>query len=121
MPDTPQTNPASAAEVQARLQAMARRLRQSGPIDPESQRTLAELVEELSRRLQTGNVPPEELTHLADSTAHLAETLHRQPDKGILESARDRLEQAAVNAEAHAPVVVGLARRLLETLANIGI
>jgi hypothetical protein len=121
MADTPLSTPPSVEEVRARLRDVAQTLRQGGSIDPESQRTLAELVDELNRTLGAGPVPPVELAQLAQSTAHLAETLHKDQGKGILSSARDRLEQAAVNAEAHAPVVVGLARRLLETLANIGI
>jgi hypothetical protein len=39
----------------------------------------------------------------------------------MLGRARERLEEAVVEAEAQAPLAVGLARRLLDTLANIGI
>ena len=46
---------------------------------------------------------------MAQTTAHLAESLHPQPNTGLLESARERLEKAIYDVEAHAPVVAGLA------------
>ncbi len=120
MSDTPQPTP-SAQEVQARLHEVAKLLRGSRSLDAEAQRTLAELVDELSALLRAGNVPPAEVARLADSTVHLAESLQHPQNKGLLGNARDRLEGAVIDAEAHAPVAVGLARRFLEALANIGI
>jgi hypothetical protein len=38
-----------------------------------------------------------------------------------LGKARDRLGAAVLQAETHAPVAAGLARRLLDVLGNIGI
>jgi hypothetical protein len=119
--DNPSSNLLSVMDVQGRLHEVARLLRESGSLDAASQRALAELVDELSRSLQAGNVPPTEVAHLADSTAHLAEALHHQHDTGIVGKARERLEGAVVQAEAHAPLAVGLARRVLDALANIGI
>jgi hypothetical protein len=121
MPNAPEPHKPAVEEIQARLQDVARRLRQSGPLDLQSQQALAELVDELSKALQAGAVPPSEVTHLAESTAHLAESLHQHPNVGPLGRARDRLEQALLAAEAQAPTAVGLARRLLEALSNIGI
>jgi hypothetical protein len=119
--DTPSSNPPSVTEVQERLHEVARLLRESRSLDPQSQRVLAELVDELSTTLQAGAVPPAEVAHLAESTAHLAESLHHQHDTGVLGKARERLEGAVLQAEVHAPVAVGLARRVLDMLANIGI
>lgn len=106
-------------EAQARLHEVASRLRQ-GPLDEGSQRALAALIDELTSTLETQAVPSPEVARLAQSTAHLAESLHEQ-DRGLLGKARDRLEGALIDAEAHAPVAVGLARKLLETLSNFGI
>jgi hypothetical protein len=111
----------SVADVQRRLHDVAVTLRESTTVDPESRRVLAELVEELSRTLNSGNVPPSEVAHLAERTAHLAESLHHQQDLTIVGRAREGLEGAVVRAEAQAPVAVGLARRVLDALANIGI
>src|SRR4051812_44522200 len=120
MSDIPSPNPPSVPEVQNRLHEVARLLRESRQLDAESQRTLAELVDELSNALREGNVPPAEVAHLADSTAHLAESLHHRHDTGVLGKARERLEGAVLAAEAKAPTAVGLARRVLDALANIG-
>jgi Domain of unknown function (DUF4404) len=121
MPDTPETKPPSVAEIRTRLHEVARMVRQSRTIAPESQRVLAELVDELGAALQGTDVPPEEVARLAESTAHVADSLHQQHDEGLLARARDRLEESVLRAEASSPVAVGLARRLLDMLANIGI
>src|SRR5262249_30235142 len=63
--------------------------------------------------LDGGPMPPAEVARLADSTAHLAESLRRRHEEGVLGRARDRLEEAVLAAEARAPVVSGLAHRLL--------
>jgi hypothetical protein len=120
MPDTPEPTP-SVQEVEARLHEVAKLLRKSRSLDAEAKSVLAELVDELSTALAAGNVPPAEVARLAESTVHLAESLQHPHDKGLLGNARDRLEGAVIDAEAHAPVAVGLARRFLDALANIGI
>jgi hypothetical protein len=96
-------------------------LRQSGSIDQQSRQALAELVEELSKSLQGQSVPPAEVARLAESTAHLAEALHHQKAKGILGTAREGLERAAFEAENHHPLLVGLARKVVDVLAGFGI
>jgi hypothetical protein len=120
MQETPEST-SSVSEIQTRLNDVAAMLQESGSIEPESQRVLIELVDELNKALLAVRKPGDELSQLAESTARLAESLHRQQELGILSKARDRLELAVSNAETHAPVAVGVARRLLETLANIGI
>lgn len=120
MPDTPEPTP-PVSEVQSRLHEVAGLLRHSRSLDAEARRVLAQLVDELSAALAAGNVPPAEVARLADSTVHLAESLHHPHEQGLIGSARDGLEGAVIDAEAHAPVAVGLARRLLDALANIGI
>ncbi len=121
MPDTPaQANP-SVPEIQARLTNLAQQLRESPSLDDESRETLAELVAELSTVLQSAQVPPAEVTQLAQTTAHLAESLQHRPAPGVLGKVRNQFEQAMLEAETHAPVSVGLARRVLEMLANLGI
>jgi hypothetical protein len=121
MADQPTPDTPSAAEVRARLHEVARRLNTSRHLDPDTRRTLAELVDELSRLLESAQVPPAEVARLAESTAHLAESLHHRHDQGLLGSARSGFEQAVASAQAHAPFATGLARRLLEALANLGI
>jgi hypothetical protein len=119
MPETPELDAVPA--IQERLHDVARILRQTGSIDADSKRALAELVDELSKALATAHVAPAEVTHLAESTAQLAESLHHQHESGLLGTARDRLQAAVNGAETRAPLIVGLARRLLDALANLGI
>jgi hypothetical protein len=121
MADEPVLKTPSVPEIQARLQTVARMLQRSHSLDSASQQALSELVQELGAAIGSAQVPAAELAHLADSTARLAESLHHQHDQGLLGQARDRFEKAVVRAEARAPFVSGLAQRLLETLANLGI
>jgi hypothetical protein len=122
MPDETPGNP-SVPEIQARLHALAERLRRPGVLDADSRGILAELVDELGAALRSAAVPADEVAHLAATTAHLAEVLQHPPEqrRGWLETLQAPLEEAAVRAEAHAPVAVGLVRRLIDALANIGI
>src|SRR5207247_2223983 len=118
MPDQPPPAPEAA---RANLQMLARLLRDARHLGPEAQRELAELVEELSAALGPDTAPTAETEHLAASAAHLAETLHHQRDAGLLAAARDRLQDAALRAETEAPVATGIALRLIDALANLGI
>ena len=52
--------------------------------------------------------------------AHALDTQHRR-EEGVLGRFRDLLEEAVLKAEARAPVLASLLRRLLETLASIGL
>lgn len=104
-----------------RLQDVVQLLRQSHHVNPETQQALADLVEELGNQLHVDQVPSEELSHLAEQAAHLAESLVHQKDLTILGRIRDGVDLAASRAEAHAPATVDLARRFLDTLAHIGI
>jgi hypothetical protein len=121
MAEAPQPGPPDVPALRARLHEVAGLLRQGTAVDATSFEALAELVDELGEALKTAALPTAEVRHLADSTAQLAESLHRRHDRGLLGRARDRLSQAAVDAEAHAPTLVGVVRRLIDALANIGI
>jgi hypothetical protein len=58
---------------------------------------------------------------LANTAANLARALHQQHNPTLLSAAKQRLEQAALRAEAQVPMATGVARRLLDTLADLGI
>ena len=78
-------------------------------------------MDELGKTLRSAAVPPAEVARLAETTTHLTESLHRRHDHDRVRSVRERFEQAVVNAEVQHPLIAGIARRLLDTLANIGI
>jgi hypothetical protein len=121
MPEQPSAGPPLPPAVQASLHAVAQALRDPHPLDPEARAALAALVDELGNLLANPQVPDEAVRHLADSTAHLVQAVRRRADEGLLAAARGRLEQAILGVEAQAPLAAGVARRLLDALANIGI
>jgi len=107
--------------VQARLQELARLLRQTKHLEPEAQQAVANLLAELSRSLHPEMLTSAETAQLVESTAGLAEALHQGQARGPLQAARQRLEKAVMRAEAKAPLLTGIVGRLLDALASIGI
>jgi nucleoside-triphosphatase THEP1 len=121
MSEQPPSGTPAVTGVQGSLHTIAEILRDPHPLSREVRDVLADLVDELGRMLTTGAVPPAEVAHLAESTAQLARAVHRQEAPGLLAAARNRVEAAILAAESKNPLTAGLARRLLDTLANIGI
>jgi hypothetical protein len=109
------------AQVQAKLHQLADVLREAGHLEPEAQEALANLVDELSKALTPAALTSTETAHLATSAAGLAQSLNQQASPTLLSAAKRRLEEAALRAEAQAPVATGIARRLLDALADLGI
>jgi hypothetical protein len=109
------------AGVKERLHDLARQLREAPRLGPSEQRVLAELLDELGNTVDAGAVAPAEVVHLAETTSQLMHALQQRHEPGGLAAARDRLEAAILRAEATAPVTAGLARRVLDALANLGI
>jgi hypothetical protein len=112
--------PASIPDIRAKLQELTEALRGADHLEPEAQEELADLLAELSRALDPA-VASAEGARLAASAAHLVQALHEQEDHTLLAAARGRLQQAAARAEAKAPMVTGIVRRLIDVLANLGI
>src|SRR5437879_1033742 len=95
------------SDVRARLHAISERLRELHHLGPETQREVAELVEEMGKALGAAPVPSPELAHLTDSAAHLLHSLQEQHDTNVLTAARERLDKAILGAESQAPFVAG--------------
>jgi Domain of unknown function (DUF4404) len=121
MTEQPAAGSPNLSEIQNRLENIAQRLREAGNLEPETKQELADIVEELGKALASCPLPSPEMAHLSDSAAHLVQALHEKHDTSMLAAARDRLEEAIVRVETGAPVVAGLVRRLVDTLANLGI
>jgi hypothetical protein len=113
-------DPAAVPPARDQLLELGRLLRESGHLGPDARRELADLVEELAGTL-TPDAPSAQTTHLAETTAHLVQALHDQHDAGPLALARERLEDAVARVDARAPVATGLARRIVDLLADLGI
>jgi hypothetical protein len=103
------------------LHEIAQLLRQTHHLGPQAQQALARLADELGEVPEMASLPSAEGTQLLERTTALVEALHRQQKASRLIAARDRLEQAVYVTGAQAPLVAGIARRLLDTLANLGI
>ena len=121
MADQPEPMVESTQSVQTRLHSVADLLRGSPTVSREVRIALADLLDELCAATKAPDAPPAAIAHLAESAAHLAEALHHQRDSGLVATARERLEAAILRTEAHAPNAVGLARGVVDALANIGI
>jgi hypothetical protein len=113
-------SPPPAEAIKASLLECAELLRRTDHLEPAAQKALADLIIELVGALDP-SVSSETTAHLAESSADLARALHERHDEGLIAAARARLEAAAVRAEAEAPVATGLARRLIDALAGIGV
>jgi hypothetical protein len=109
------------SSIQKSLHEIAKVLREARHLPPEAQRELSELLDELSGAIDPGHMPSAENAHLAASAAHLMQALHEPREPGLLTGAKERLEQAALRAEAEAPLVTGILHRLIEALADLGI
>jgi len=107
--------------VPSALHDLAKQIREAHHLGPESQTALADLIDELGKALPASGALTGNQTHLAESTAHLVQALHQRKDAGILNAAKLRLEEAALRAEAEAPVATGVVRRVIDALANLGI
>ena len=117
-PATP--SPEMTSPARETLLKLAPLLREAHHIEPEVQKILADLVDELVRMVDP-TAPSVQTEHLAETSTHLIQALHRKHHVGLLTAAEERLEEAAARAEAEAPVATGIARRLLDTLAGLGI
>ena len=112
---------AGGSDLVDRLHEIARLLRNAHHLGPEAQQSLARLSEDLSNALDPSASPSPEEAELVQSTSRVVQALHNAQDAGPLEAARSRLEESAAELEARAPGVAEFARRLLDTLANLGI
>jgi hypothetical protein len=111
----------SANDLEVNLHRIAGLLRDAGHLSPEAQQSLALLVDDLAGAVRKPAGDPATATHVATTAAHLLDALVQKRDQGMLSAARDRLERTVMNAESQAPTTAGVARRLLDILAGIGI
>jgi hypothetical protein len=106
--------------VQADLHEVAQLLRQADHLDRQVQERLADLLDELKGAVSATSFPSPELLHVAQDATQIAHRLQRQ-EQGSGAPARERLQRSLARVEMQAPTAADFARRLLETLANLGI
>lgn len=112
---------ASNAPLQTDLRQLAALLRQAAHLDPQTQKSLASLLEELGAELTSSGTVSAHHAHLTEVISDVARSLHEQHPVGFIEAARDRLKDAAARAETDAPVATGVVYRFIEVLSNLGI
>jgi hypothetical protein len=96
-------------------------LREAHHLGPEAQQSLAALAEELATTLGSSGVPSAEEVQLGLLSGQLIQALQRGDAAAPVAATRHRLQEAIAAAEIRAPFAAGLARQLLDVLANIGI
>lgn len=107
--------------LETSIHQLAQVVREAEHLEPEAQRALADLVDELSKTLHSAPLPPEETARLAETATHLAQALQERQESTLLSQATRSLEEAVYRFEARAPLLAGVTRRLLDALANLGI
>jgi len=110
---------ANVVDVRAQLHSLSAALRQVDHLDADARQRLAELVEELS--IAMGSDSSDKAIHLSESAARLMRALQENHEGGALEAGRKRLQKLIVSAETEAPVLTGIAERLIRVLSDIGI
>ena len=118
-PDHAESSPGS--PLQTDLQQLANLLREASHLDPQTQKSLASLLEELGSELASSSRVSAHQSHLTEVIGDVARSLHEQHPIGLLEAARDRLQEAAARAETDAPVATGVVYRFIEALSSVGI
>jgi hypothetical protein len=102
------------------LEEHARRLGLAEHLDPSSRAQLAELLRKLASELDQAGPSPHE-HDLAATAAHLVRAVEDRRENGIVDAARENVEQAVARAESNAPVVTDLVLQLIDVLAGLGI
>ncbi len=120
MPEPQPPAPTPPSAIPARLHEVARLLRDAQHLDPEAQQSLANLADELANTLSASGVPSAEEAQLGQLAGQLIQALHKGEEAPVV-ATRDRLQSAILRAEARAPFAAGLARQLLDAIANLGI
>jgi rubrerythrin len=116
-PSVPQTG----VPIPTELKQLAALLRQAAHLEPETQKSLASLLEELGVELGSTVSTSANQSNLTTAISEVARSLHEQHPSGLVEAARDRLKNAAAVAESEAPVATGVVYRFIEVLSDLGI
>ena len=120
MPEQSSTGETPDPAVESDIEELARRLGGVEHLEPEARATLAGLLRKLAAELDLAE-PSTQKDQLAETAAHLVRAVKDQHEPGLVEAARERLEQAVARAETKAPVATDLVLQLIDVLAGLGI
>jgi hypothetical protein len=102
------------------IEEIASRLRETEHLEPEARVQVADLLDKLAEELDQAE-PSAQKEHLAQTAADLMRAVKDRHEPGVIEAARERLEDAVAKAEAHAPVATDVVLQLIDLLARLGI
>jgi hypothetical protein len=120
VPEQPSTGQTPDPSIGTDIEELARRLGGVEHLDPHARATLAGLLRKLAEDLDHAE-PSAYKEQLAESAAQLVRAVKDQHAPGLVEAARERLEQAVARAETNAPVATDLVLKLIDVLAGLGI
>ena len=103
------------------LHELAQKVREANSLGPQAQQAVADLLDDLALASPPSTEISAEITHLAESATHLADALREPHRSSAVPPALARLETAVARAEAKDPLASGVARQIIEALANLGI
>jgi hypothetical protein len=113
--------PLAPAQTQASLKQLAAALRSADHLEPETQKALASLLDELGTEFGATGLTSPNAVHLAETVNDVARSLHERRLPQVSPTARNRLKDAAARAEVEAPVASGVVYRLIDLLQSLGI
>ena len=102
------------------IEELARRLHQAHHLDPQTRARVAGLMDELAAELGRPETS-EQTDHLARIVAQLVRALEGRHAPGVVQAARERLENAIARAEARSTTATDIGIRLIDVLTGLGI
>jgi hypothetical protein len=120
MPENPTTGDAPDPPVANTIEDLARRVREAEHLEPGTREQVADLLGNLAAELDQAE-PSAHKELLAQTTTQLVQAVHDRHEPGLIEAARERLEEVVARAETKAPVTTDLVIQLIDLLANLGI
>jgi hypothetical protein len=120
MPEQPSTGDHPDPPVADSIEDLARRVREAEHLEPGTRAQVADLLGNLAAELDQAE-PSAQKELLTQTTTQLVQAVHDRHDPGLIEAARERLEEVVARAETKAPVATDVVLQLIDLLARLGI
>ena len=119
MQEQPSKDEEAAPPVADDIEQLAHHLRDAEHLEPEARAQVADLLGALAR--SAGPAVGRHGTPGPEHGRELVRAVKDQHQPGLIEAARERLEEAIARAETKAPVATDIVLRLIDVLAGTGI
>ena len=111
------TNPIPRSRTRSRISPS---IREAEHLEPGTRDQVADLLGNLAVELNQAE-PWRTKELLAQTTTQLEEAVRDRHEPGLMDAARERMEEVVARAETKAPVTTDLVLHLIDLLANLGI